>query len=94
MGPHVSFVSSVFVFAGYVDSMPGRGATVNVIVIWSMWQAELVPLGRHVCQIILAKFVVVLLCVGVGVVAARFGGFGFTMYVSGVYLLTGLVVVG
>jgi hypothetical protein len=45
------------------------------MVIWSMWQAELVALVRHVGQIILAEFVVVLLCVGVGVVAARCGRF-------------------
>jgi hypothetical protein len=56
--------------------MPGGNATDNVIVIWSMWQAESVPLGRYVGQIILAEFVVVLLCVGMGVTArcGRFWG--------------------
>ncbi|KAF8164333.1 hypothetical protein BJ912DRAFT_1004433 [Pholiota molesta] len=68
--------------AGYVDPMPGRGATVNVVVIWSMWQAEcgasLYRRGR------------------VGVVAARCGRFwgcGFIV-LCGVYLPTGFGGVG
>jgi hypothetical protein len=61
-------------------SHAGEAPLSIVMVIWSMWQAELVALVRHVGQIILAKFVVVLLCVGVGRGCAVWAVLGVRIY--------------